>query len=74
MKERMKAMTEEKKEEKRTMWDDLDAVMMRAKKICPEIKLPKTTETMETGLYKIIDAMNKLCEKHEKPTIFVPGR
>jgi len=55
------------------LWNDLDKAMLRAKNILgPELELPTETETMETGLFKVVTAIIKLCDKIEKPKLILP--
>lgn len=60
---------EENKTEEKTLWDDLDTSLLRAKQICRDIELPLSEDPEEIALAKIVLAINALCDKIEKPKI-----
>jgi len=65
----IKVENNEIKNEK-TMYNDMDEALLRAKKILPDIELPTQKDTVEIAMYKIICIINALCNAHEKPLIY----
>jgi len=62
-------MTKEIKEEK-NLWNDLDLAMLRAKQILGgELTLPTDKDSQEVGLMRMVEAIEKLCDRIESPRI-----
>lgn len=56
-------------EAERTLYDDMDEALLRAKQLVRHVELPKEDDTEEVALMKIIKVIQALCDRIDNPKI-----